>query len=84
MIRGTNSGITCLITPEGTIHDEMVPFEMGWKLYHVPVYTHESNPDTFFVTHTNLFAHIAVYASEAILAIGAVMRIVEKLRSRSK
>ena len=84
MIRGTNSGITCLITPEGTIHDEMAPFEMGWKLYHVPVYTHESNPDTFFVNHTNLFAHVAVYASEAILAIGAVMRIIEKLRSRSK
>ena len=84
MIRGTNSGITCLITPEGTIHDEMAPFEMGWKLYHVPVYTHESNPDTFFVNHTNLFAHVAVYASEAILVIGAVMRIIEKLRSRSK
>ena len=84
MIRGTNSGITCLITPDGRIHDEMVPFEMGWKLYHVPVYTHESNPDTFFVTHTNLFAHIAVYASEAILVIGAAMMIAKKARSRSK
>ena len=83
MIRGTNSGITCLITPEGTIHDEMTPFEMGWKLYHVPVYTHESNPDTFFVMHTNLFAHIAVYLSLIILASGAALAVVRKVK-RSK
>ena len=81
-IRGTNSGITCLITPDGTIHDPMVPFEMGWKLYHVPVYGHGSNPDTFFVTHPNLFAHIAVYLSEALLAIGAVLKIASKVRKK--
>ena len=76
VIRGTNSGITCLITPEGTIHDEMEPFAMGWKLYHVPVYTHESNADTFYVRHIDLFGHIAVYSSYALLAIGAVMKAV--------
>lgn len=81
-IRGTNSGITCLITPEGTIHDPMTPFAMGWKLYNVPVYTHESNQDTFFVQHPNLFAYIAIYASEALLAIGAVLKIAEAVRKR--
>ena len=81
-IRGTNSGITCLITPEGTKHDEMVPFEMGWKLYHVPVFTHESNPDTFFVQHPNLFARVASYASALLLVAGAVLKIMEKARKR--
>ena len=81
-IRGTNSGITCLITPEGMMHDEMVPFEMGWKLYHVPVFTHESNPDTFFVQHPNLFARVASYASALLLVAGAVLKIMEKARKR--
>ena len=83
-IRGTNSGITCLITPEGTIHDKMEPFTMGWHLYHVPVYTHDSNPDTFYVRHIDLFAHIAVYASYALLAVGAVMKIVSAVKGRGK
>ena len=82
VIRGTNSGITCLITPDGKMHDEMVPFEMGWKLYHVPVYMHESNPDTFYVRHIDLFAHIAVYASYGILIIGAVMKLVSVIRKK--
>ena len=83
-IRGTNSGITCLITPDGTMHDPMEPFTMGWNLYHVPVYTHESNSDTFYVRHINLFAHVAVYASYTLLAAGAVMKIVSLVRGRKK
>ena len=80
MIRGTNSGITCLITPEGTIHDMMEPFAMGWNLYEVPIY--EDNPVTFYSSHIDLFAHIAVYASYAILAIGAVVRIIRAVKER--
>lgn len=83
-IRGTNSGITCLITPDGMMHDEMEPFKMGWHLYHVPVYTHESNSDTFYVQHIDLFAHIAVYASYALLAIGAVLKIVSLVQRKKK
>ena len=83
-IRGTNSGITCLITPDGTMHDPMEAFTMGWNLYHVPVYTHESNSDTFYVRHINLFAHVAVYASYTLLAAGAVMKIVSLVRGRKK
>ncbi len=81
-VRGTNSGITCMITPDGKMHDAMEPFTMGWKLYHVPVYTHESNPDTFYVNHIDLFAHIAVYSSYALLALGAVMKIAGAVRGK--
>ncbi len=81
-IRGTNSGITCLITPEGTIHDRMEPFVMGWHLYHVPVY--EGGEETFYVRHIDLFAHIAVYASWALLAVGALMRIASLVSKRGR
>ena len=83
-IRGTNSGITCMITPEGTMHDRMEPFAMGWHLYHVPVYTHDSNPDTFYVNHIDLFAHIAVYSSYVLIALGALMKIAAVIRGRGK
>ena len=82
MIRGSNSGITCLITPEGTIHDEMTPFAMGWKLYEVPVYTHENNVDTFYVNHPDIFAYGAEYAAAILLIIGAVMKIAGKVRNK--
>ena len=81
-IRGTNSGITCLITPDGTIHEPMEPFAMGWHLYHVPIYSHASHADTFYVSHIDLFAHIAVYISYAVLAIGAVLRIIRAVKER--
>lgn len=77
MIRGTNSGITCLITPDGRIHDPMEPFTRGWKLYQVPVYTHESYNDTFFVRHYDLFAFVSIYSSIALLFVGAVLKIIK-------
>ena len=83
-IRGTNSGITCLITPDGTMHEAMEPFKMGWHLYHVPVYTHESNSDTFYVRHIDLFAYIAVYASYILLGAGAVLKIISLVNRKKK
>lgn len=41
-VRGTNSGITCMITPSGKVEGEMEPFKMGWSIYNVPVYTSET------------------------------------------
>ena len=67
------SGPWCLITPDGVIHEKMPPFEMGWQLYHVPVY--EEGANTFYVDHIDLFGRIAEYASYAILIIGSALRI---------
>ncbi len=41
-VRGTNSGITCMITPSGKVEGEMEPFKMGWTIYNVPIYTSET------------------------------------------
>ena len=82
VIRGTNSGLTCLITPDGTLHDPMRPFWMGYHIYDVPVY--EGGENTFYVRHIDLFADVAVYVSIAVLAIGAVMKVTETLKGRRK
>ena len=81
-VRGTNSGISCLITPDGAIHEKMEPFAMGWHLYHVPVYSHESNADTFYVRHVDLFAHAAVWASYVLLGVGAILKVAGIIRKR--
>ena len=82
LVRGTNSGLTCMITPDGTLHDPMRPFWMGYHVYDVPVYEDEDN--TFFVDHTDLFAHVAIYLSAATLIIGGVLKLNSYIKSRKK
>ena len=82
VMRGTNSGLTCLITPDGTLHDPMRPFWMGYHVYDVPVYEGEEN--TFYVNHIDLFAKIAVYTSIVILLSGAALKITERVRERRR
>ena len=84
MVRGTNSGITCLVTPEGRVHDEMEPFTMGYNIYDVPIYTHDDNPDTFYVRHIDLFGKMAVYASVVILVAGCISKVVEFVQRRRR
>lgn len=77
-IRGTNSGITALILPSGHILDPMEPFTKGWKIYDVPVYVH--HPDTIYTRHEDFLAIGAIYLSFALLATGAILRILRGKR----
>lgn len=81
-IRGTNSGITCLITPTGKMEDIMEPFTMGSHLYEVPVYQSEKN--TFYVEHIDLFAHIAIYISASALLAGLILSIMKKVKKNER
>lgn len=81
-IRGTNSGITCLITPTGKMEDIMEPFTMGSHLYEVPVYQSEKN--TFYVEHIDLFAHIAIYISASALVVGLIISIMKKVKKNER
>jgi len=58
LIRGTNSGITCLITPEGDVVEPMEPFAKGWRLYEVPIGQKEGL--TFYTRHPDLFAKLDI------------------------
>ena len=79
-IRGTNSGMTCLISVTGKIIDPMEPFKVGWKIYEVPVYRGESVGMTFYTTHVDWFAFASIYLSLALLVIGAVVNLVQLVR----
>ncbi len=80
MVRGTNSGYTCMITPDGRLHDPMRPFWMGYHIYEVPVY--EGGENTFYVEHTELFAYIAIWVSIAALAAGSAWKIYLSIKGR--
>jgi apolipoprotein N-acyltransferase len=81
-IRGTNSGITCLIDPVGHIIDPMEPFKAGWHIYKVPVYESSTNGMTFFTEHDNWLAKLCVWASVYILAFAAVLQIAKRVSQK--
>ena len=81
-IRGTNSGITCLITPDGKVQGEMEPFKMGWKIWDVPVYSGDTYGYTLYSRTVDLSAQICTYVSYVVLATGAVLMIVDAVRRR--
>ena len=75
MVRGTNSGITCLIVPTGEIQDPMKPFSMGTHTYEVPVYSQSDYGNTFYVEHIDLFAKIAIGVSIAAFAYWLIRKL---------
>jgi len=78
MIRGTNSGITCLITPDGTVQGEMDPFVMGWKIWDVPVYERDTYGSTLYSRVSDVPMKVLSYVAYALLAAGAVLAFVRK------
>ena len=75
MVRGTNSGITCLIVPTGEIQDPMKPFSMGTHPFEVPVYSQSDYGNTFYVEHIDLVAKIAIGVSIAALAYWLIRKL---------
>jgi apolipoprotein N-acyltransferase len=71
-VRGTNSGMTCLIDPKGKIIDPMEPFKVGWHIYDVPVYSSDTQGMTTYTKYDDWFAFLSVYLS-AILLLGGVL-----------
>ena len=80
MLRSTNSGLTCLITPDGKIQGEMEPFKMGYKLWDVPIYSGKTYGTTFYTRTIDISADICVYVSYALLAIGFAIVASRKIR----
>ncbi len=81
-LRGTNSGMTCLITPDGTIQGEMEPFKMYWKIWEVPVFSRETYGTSLYTRTVDLSAHICVWLSYAILACGLVLVVMKTIRRK--
>lgn len=82
MVRGTNSGITCLILPTGEIVDPMQPFTMGYHIYDVPVFNHENNNNTFYTNHIDLFVFVFIVISTIALLYWALIKIYGLIKKR--
>ncbi len=82
VLRGTNSGMTCLITPEGKIRGEMTPFKMGYKIWDVPVFTGEKNGSTLYTRTIDISAKICVWLSYAALLCGLALVVLRTVRER--
>lgn len=83
-VRGTNSGMTCLIDVTGKIIDPMEPFKVGWHIYDVPVYTTESQGETFYTKHDDWLAFASIYLSVILLSLGLVKELFRYIRTRKK
>ncbi len=81
MLRSTNSGLTCLITPDGTIQGEMEPFKMYYKLWEVPVYSTSTYGTTLYTRTVDISARICVWLSYAILALGLVLVVLRTAKA---
>lgn len=84
VLRGTNSGMTCLITPDGKIQGEMEPFKMGYKIWEVPVFTGEKNGSTLYTRTIDVSARICVYLSYASILCAVVLRIIRLIGKRKE
>jgi apolipoprotein N-acyltransferase len=81
-VRGTNSGMTCVIAPDGRIIDPMEPFKMAWHAYDVPVYSKDTHGLTLYAEHDDWFAWVMVYASLALLLVSGGYQIFKAVRDR--
>lgn len=80
MLRSTNSGISCVISPSGKNLGEMEPFKMYWKLWDVPVYQGKDNGTTLYTKIGDSVVRAEVYLTLVVLAAGAVMTCVKRYK----
>ncbi len=79
MVRGTNSGMTCVIDPAGRIIDIMEPFTVGYMVSDVPVYTYK---DTFYTRWIDWFPKALIVLSLILLAAGFIRAVILKIIRR--
>ena len=69
LLRSTNSGITCLVLPDGSTHGVLDTFIQAWGVYEVPIYKDKTL--TFYTRHPDLFGKLYV-----VLSVSSVLVIV--------
>ena len=74
MVRSTNSGLSCYITPDGQIHDELPLFKSMWHIFDVPVYLSSTHAETFYTRHGDWLGRLAVWVSLIALLVGFASR----------
>jgi apolipoprotein N-acyltransferase len=73
-VRGTNSGMTCVVMPTGRIVDPMEPFTKGWHIYDVPVFTAQN--DTPYTRWDDWLGIGMVPVAGAWLVLGVIRQVI--------
>ncbi len=81
MVRSTNSGLSCYITPDGAIHDELPLFKAMWHIFEVPVYLSSSHGETFYTRHGDWLAFLSIGIAILSLSGGLASCIIRRKRS---
>ncbi|AEC02447.1 apolipoprotein N-acyltransferase [Parasphaerochaeta coccoides] len=83
-IRGTNSGITTVITPTGRMVNPMPPFVEDWRMYEVPVYTADTYGNTPYTRYGDTPMRLISMAVVIFMALAAAWQAGEKIVERRK
>jgi len=75
VVRSTNSGITCLITPNGKIEKKLDPFIEGYLVVDVPVYTESS---TLYSLWEDWFAIGSMLITVVGILLGIILKLLKK------
>lgn len=73
LLRSTNSGITCLVLPDGTTVGTLDTFVQAWGIYDVPIV--DDMKLTFYTRHPDLFGKIYVVLSISFVVIMVIYDI---------
>lgn len=72
VVRGTNSGITCTIEPDGEITAMLEPFTEGFLINEIPIYDETT---TLYTRWGDWLAHLFLWSGLAALLFGIVRRL---------
>lgn len=59
VVRSTNSGITCLITPWGRVIEPLEPFIAGFKVYNVPIFNNTKENTSLYTKYGDYFIYLS-------------------------
>jgi len=78
VVRSANSGMTCIIDPDGRIISLLDPFKSDYLVRDVPIYTDRS---TIYTLLGNWFAFASIFLAGAFIVYGLIVLILKKIKA---
>ncbi len=78
VVRSSNSGMTCIIDPDGRIVSLLEPFKSDYLVGDVPVYTDRS---TVYTLLGDWFAIVSIFLAGAFILYGIIAGFVKKIKA---
>ena len=82
LLRSTNSGITCLVLPDGSTHGVLDTFTQAWGVYEVPIYKDKTL--TFYTRHPDLFGKLYVVLSVSSVLVTVIYHIHQMISEKRR